>query len=296
MLLILLFYNPKGSLSRLRLFELFVGALVIAVVVCFCLQLSLIRNSSAGEVLIGYLPSSTVVSGSGIYLSCGILGATVMPHSVYLGSGLCQPRLQYYDKTNKPTILSSETPSPPPPSPPSSTKPPPYSASISAIKHCLRYSTTELILSLTGLALFVNSAILIVAGDSLSSPTSRDPNATADLFSIYHLLASKISPAAATIFASALFFSGTAAGIVCTIAGQMVSEGHLNWTLAPWLRRLLTRSISITPAIIIAASVGKEGLSAALTASQVALSVILPFVTAPLIWFTGRGKIGRAHV
>jgi metal iron transporter len=80
------------------------------------------------------------------------------------------------------------------------------------------------------------------------------------------------------------------AGIVCTIAGQMVSEGALNWTISPWLRRLITRSIAITPSIIIAGAVGKEGLDAALNGSQVALSVALPFISAPLIYFTARNK------
>lgn len=78
---------------------------------------------------------------------------------------------------------------------------------------------------------------------------------------------------------------------VCTIAGQMVSEGMLNWSVRPWLRRLLTRAISIVPSVIIAAAVGRSGLDDALTASQVALSVILPFVTAPLIFFTCRSHI-----
>jgi metal iron transporter len=83
---------------------------------------------------------------------------------------------------------------------------------------------------------------------------------------------------------------------VCTMAGQIVSEGHINWTLQPWLRRLVTRSISITPSIIIAGAVGREGLSAALNGSQVALSVILPFISAPLIWFTCGGKFMRVAV
>ena len=262
-LLILLFYSPEGSIAKLRVFECFVATLVFAVVVCFCVQLSLLRNTSASQVLIGYVPSSAIIEDQGIYLSCGILGATVMPHSIFLGSGLVQPRLKHYDKDTE------------------------YHPSLKAIKHCLRYSTIELVISLTGFALFVNSAILIVAGASLSSNSAAQD---ADLFSIYDLLNLSIAPAAGTIFAVALFFSGTAAGIVCTIAGQMVSEGHINWTLAPWLRRLITRSISITPSIIIAGTVGRSGLSAALNASQVVLSVILPFVTAPLIYFTCRNK------
>ena len=113
---------------------------------------------------------------------------------------------------------------------------------------------------------------------------------SADLFGIHGLLSKTIAPTAGTIFALALLLSGTSAGIVCTIAGQMLSEGALNWTVAPWLRRLLTRSISITPSIIIAAAVGKDGLSAALNGTQVALSVVLPFVSAPLIYFTCRNK------
>ncbi|KAI4148059.1 MAG: hypothetical protein LQ340_005258 [Diploschistes diacapsis] len=277
-LLILLFYTPEGSLSRLRLFECFVAALVMAVVVCFCVQLSLLTNTSAGQVFFGYLPSAAVVEGEGVYLSCGILGATVMPHSIFLGSGLVKPRLRRFDEAED-TAISQETPQ--------VAGKVEYKPSLKAIKHCLKYSTIELAISLTGFALFVNSAILIVAGASLFSNSAAQ---TADLFGVYDLLSSSITSAAGTIFAVALFFSGTAAGIVCTIAGQMVSEGHINWTMAPWLRRLLTRSITIVPSIIVAATLGRAGLSAALNASQVALSIILPFVTAPLIYFTCQNK------
>ena len=280
-LLILLFYQPNGSLRRLRWFEYFVAALVLAVVVCFCIQLSLITDVAVGEVFRGYLPSSAVVEGQGIYLSCGILGATVMPHSLYLGSGIVQPRLRAFDEagtnaTSTTTFFVDDS------------EKPQYRPSIDAIKYCLTYSTIELTFSLTIFALFVNSSILIVAGASLSSIASSQD---ADLFGIYDLLSASISPAAGTIFALALLFSGMSAGIVCTIAGQMVSEGQLNWTVAPWMRRLITRSISIIPSIIIAAAVGRDGLSAALNASQVCLSVILPFVTAPLIYFTCTNRI-----
>jgi metal iron transporter len=188
-----------------------------------------------------------------LYQACGILGATVMPHSLYLGSGIVQPRLLEYDI--KAGLADA------------------------AIRDTDRDKTPY--------HPFVNSAILIVAGASLSGDSTA---ADADLFGIYHLLSSSIAPAAGTIFALALLLSGISAGIVCTIAGQMVSEGALNWTLAPWLRRFITRSISITPSIIIAGAVGREGLSAALNGTQVALSVVLPFVSAPLIYFTCRNK------
>ena len=279
-LVILIFYSPTGSMRRIRAFEYFVMALVLGVVVCFCIQLSLISSdTTVGSVFEGYLPSSTVVRGQGIYLSCGILGATVMPHSLYLGSGMVQARLQEYDISvgRVPSNIRKE-----------SEKLPPYQPSLAAIRHCLNYSTAEVAISLFTFALFVNSAILITAGASLYNPSN--PSETDSLFSIHDLLSSTLAPAAGTIFALALFLSGTSAGIVCTIAGQMLSEGALNWTIKPWMRRLLTRSVSITPSIIIAGAVGKRGLSATLNATQVALSVVLPFISAPLIYFTCRNK------
>lgn len=201
-----------------------------------------------------------------------------MPHSLYLGSGIVQARLREYDVAAGNVTPSVST---------SSSDKEPYFPSLPAINFCLKYSIAELSISLFTFALFVNSAILITAGASLYSLENA---AAADLFGIYSLLSSSIAPAAGTIFALALLLSGISAGIVCTIAGQMVSEGALNWTLAPWLRRLITRSISITPSIIIAGAVGREGLSAALNGTQVALSVVLPFVSAPLIYFTCRNK------
>jgi metal iron transporter len=148
-------------------------------------------------------------------------------------------------------------------------------------------------ISLFTFALFVNSAIVIVSGASLFGQAEA---ADADLFSIHDLLSRSVAPVAGTLLALALLLSGISAGIVCTIAGQMVSEGQLRWTMKPWIRRLITRSISITPSIIIAGAVGREGLSQALNGSQVALSVILPFVSAPLIWFTCRAQYMKVAV
>jgi len=277
-LIILFFYRPTGTVRGLRAFEMFVMALVFGVVICFCFQLSLIRNTTVGEVFRGYLPSSAIVQSQGLYQSCGILGATVMPHSLYLGSGMVQPRLLEFDKKHNPNFdpetTLSETLSK-------------YRPSLKAIKACMSYSIIELAISLFTFAIFVNSAILIIAGAALSDTPSA---ASADLFSIHTLLSEQLSKAAGVVFALALLLSGTSAGIVCTIAGQMVSEGQLSWSVSPWIRRLITRSISITPSIIIAGAVGAEGLSTALEASQVALSVILPFVSAPLIYFTCRAK------
>lgn len=244
-----------------------------------------------------------------LYQACGILGATVMPHSLYLGSGMVQPRLYDYDlrhgnvtdpvpssasTTSLTTIestasstASSLNVSDSHTTPLRKSSLPTYKPTLAAIRSCLSFSIVELTLSLFTFALFVNSAILIVASASLSGTPEAS---SADLFGIYHLLSSTLAPAAATVFALALLLSGTSAGIVCTIAGQMVSEGQLNWSVKPWVRRLVTRSISITPSIIIAGAVGQDGLSRALEGSQVALSVILPITSAPLIWFTMRSQ------
>ncbi|KAI1074165.1 natural resistance-associated macrophage protein [Whalleya microplaca] len=289
-MLILIFYQPNGSMRGLRLFEFFVMLLVLAVVVCFCIQLSLIEGSTPGEVFRGYIPNDSVTKSEGIYQACGILGATVMPHSLFLGSGIVQSRLKEYD-TQRGLL-------PPEAEPKASTKDDEsaektyYVPSLSAIKHSLKYSYTEVTLSLFTFALFVNSAILIVAGASLyNNPDALE----ADIFGIHSLLSASLSPAAGTIFALALLFSGVSAGIVCTISGQMICEGALRWRMRPWVRRLVTRSISITPSIIIAGAAGREKLNDALTGSQVALSVVLPFVTAPLIWFTCFNKYMAAQ-
>jgi metal iron transporter len=209
-----------------------------------------------------------------------------MPHSLYLGSGIVQSRLRDFDEkhslTESPPRSSSASTS--------SNRSTLYRPSLRAIRSCLAYSYAELALSLFTFATFVNSAILIVAGASLSGlPPSQIQNA--DLFSIHTLLSTTVAPVAGTIFALALLLSGTSAGIVCTIAGQMVSEGQLAWTVRPWVRRLITRAVSIVPSVIVAAAIGRSGLAAALEASQVALSIILPVVSAPLIWFTCRAKV-----
>lgn len=202
-----------------------------------------------------------------------------MPHSMFLGSGVVQSRLKEFDVTQG--YVDASVPLG------SNGGEVEYRPSIYAIRDCMKYSIIELTLSLFTFALFVNSAILIVAGASLYGTAGADD---ADLWGIYNLLSSSIAPAAGLVFALALLLSGISAGIVCTMAGQMVSEGMLNWSVRPWIRRLVTRSISIIPSIIIAGAVGKGGLNKTLNASQVVLSVILPFVSAPLIWFTCLNK------
>jgi metal iron transporter len=273
-LVVLVLYRPNKSLRSLRFFELAVSLLVFGVIICFAVELTRIPSSSAKEIFHGYLPSATIARGDGLYLSCGILGATVMPHSLYLGSGIVQPRVRDIDLRHGHPVPDADTPG--------EEK---YLPSLAAIKQATKYSIIDLVISLTSCALFANSAILIVSASALyNTPAAQD----ADLFGIHDLLSKNIGKAAGLIFALALLFSGQSSGVVVTLAGQLVSEGFLNWTLRPWLRRLITRGVAITPCIVVAAAVGRPGLGAVLNASQVTLSILLPFVTAPLVWFTCR--------
>jgi metal iron transporter len=201
-----------------------------------------------------------------------------MPHSIYLGSGIVQARLRDFDVKAK---LYQE---------PSRDSVPiveeiKYRPSLRAIQSCMSYTIAELCITLFVVAVFVNSAILIVAATSLSEAADD-----ADLFGMYDLFRTSISQAAATILAVALLFSGTSAGVLATLAGQLVMEGAMHWRINPFLRRLVTRLIAIIPGMIIAAAEGRHGLAAALNGCNVVLSLALIFVTAPLLWYTCRDK------
>jgi metal iron transporter len=196
-----------------------------------------------------------------------------MPHSLFLGSGMVQSRLVQFDKDAGRDISITDNGV--------------YRPTLEAINSCMSYSVAELTLQLFTFALFVNSAILIVAGASLfNKPGAED----ADLFSIYQLLRETIAPAAATMFALALLMSGLSAGIVVTVASQIATEGFMQWKVKPWQMRLVTRGLSLIIAIPIAARGGKSALGDALTGSQVVLSIFLPFISAPLVYFTCRRK------
>lgn len=277
-LLVLLAYRPGSGMKSVRIFEMVVAALLFGVVICFAVELTRIPPTPLGPIFRGYLPSHDVISSGGIYLSCGILGATVMPHSLYLGSSLVRPRVRDYDKAHGNYIVSADV---------DEDVDEKYHPTMDAINYSLRFSIIELVVSLCTVALFVNSAILVVAGATMYG---NEKAAEADLYGIYNLLNELLSKAAGVIFMVALLFSGQSAGIVCTIAGQVVCEGHIKWKIRPWLRRVITRGIAIVPCVVVAAAVGKEGLNDTLNASQVALSILLPFLTAPLIYLTSRDK------
>ncbi|AGO11622.1 AaceriADL159Cp [[Ashbya] aceris (nom. inval.)] len=299
-LLVLLAYTPGTSSMRLvRIFELGVATLVLAVTVCLCLDLAYIPSStSVAKIFRGFIPSREIFHNNGMYAAVGILGATVMPHSLFLGSGIVQPRLLEYDvehghysmriDSDDESSLENKTIQ--------QTKESrflDYRPSIYAIRYAMKYSIIEVSVALLTFALFINCAILIVSGSALyGTPEAID----ADLYTIHRLLSDTLAPAAGTIFMLALLFSGQSAGIVCTIAGQIVCEGHIRWTITPWKRRILTRAIALIPTLAVSTALGKNGLSQALNASQVALSILLPFLTAPLIYFTCSKRIMRVKV
>lgn len=306
-LIILMAYHKDGSMKQTRLFEIMVTFLVLATCVCFVVELFKCDFPEGAwfEVFKGFLPINKQVftEQNALFLSCGIVGSTVMPHSLFLGSALVQSRLKEYDTnhgylTTEPSSVSDNEGL----SIASSSHQEfyatinkfksisdgtnlarKYKPSYEAIKYCLNYSYTELILSLFIIAVFVNSSILIVAGNSLfGKPDAED----ADLLSIYEMLSYYISPAAGLIFALSMLFSGQSAGIVCTMAGQIISEGFINWTVKPWIRRIITRVLAIIPVLIFISILGREGVSKIMNSSQVVLSFILPIVSAPLIYFT----------
>lgn len=281
-LFVLLAYNPNGPIKFVRYFEYFVTVLVAGVVICFGFELSAIKPHNPGDIIKGFFPSKTLLEPKAVYLSCGILGATVMPHSLYLGSGLVQPRLKEYDVQHG--IITEEE---------AHREDIKYQPSIQSINYSMKYTIAELVISLCTVAIFVNSAILIVAGATMyHTPEAYD----ADIYSIYYLLVKYLGITAGTVFALALLFSGQSAGIVCTLAGQMVSEGFIAWSVTPWVRRLITRSLAIAPCLFVSATVGRKGLADVLNASQVVLSLLLPFVTLPLVYFTASPKIMRVPI
>ena len=295
-LTVMIGYRPGSSSMRMiRMFEYAVAVLVFGVFLCFAIELAYIpKSTSVAHVFRGFIPSKQMFQNNGMYDAISILGATVMPHSLFLGSALVQPRLLEYDikhknysvlrndetdVKNKEIIMEEKYFN--------------YRPTIDSIKYCMKYSMVELTLTLFTVALFVNCAILIISGATLfNTPNASD----ADLYGIHDLLSRNLAPAAGTIFMLALLLSGQSAGIVCTMAGQIVCEGHINWKLLPWQRRLVSRCISVIPCLVISICLGKNALNKALNASQVVLSIVLPFLVAPLIYFTCSKKIMTTEI
>lgn len=194
-----------------------------------------------------------------LYIAIGILGATVMPHNLYLHSSIVQTRA--FDHTPE--------------------------GKGSAIKFATIDSTVSLLL-----AFFINAAILILAAATFHG---TDYSSVADISDAYKLLTPMLgAPLASAMFAIALLASGQNSTLTGTIAGQIVMEGFLDIRLAPWLRRLITRLIAIVPAVVVTWYYGEHGTGQLLILSQVILSLQLSFAVVPLVMFTGdKIKMGR---
>jgi manganese transport protein len=242
-----------------RYIESLVGGLIFVIAGCFAYEL-LVAQPQIAAVLGGLLPSTQIISNpSALYIAIGILGATVMPHNLYLHSSIVQTRAYPRDEAGK----------------------------ASAIKFATIDSTVSLLL-----AFFINAAILIMAAAAFYGT----PHAgVADIGDAYLLLTPVLGATfASTLFAVALLASGQNSTLTGTLAGQIVMEGFLNIRLRPWLRRLITRLIAIVPAAIVAGLYGERGTGELLIFSQVILSLQLSFAVVPLVMFTSdKVKMGR---
>ncbi|EGO02730.1 hypothetical protein SERLA73DRAFT_84509 [Serpula lacrymans var. lacrymans S7.3] len=303
-LIFLIIGDPsRGGGRPVRLFEFTIIILVAVVFVCFIILL--IRMDPAWpEVFLGFLPSQGLfqTQPNAVYTSIGIVGATVMPHALFLGSSLAtQDRV-------------STAPRPLPT--PSTTSEPGVRGRWTRIRRALfsiyrsekreskdlttrhglrennslkfisahiRHGTVDVVLSLLAVAVPINSAILILAATVFYSP---DNTTSVGLFNMHTLVGQSLGKGAALMFALALICSGQTASITATLAGQIVSEGFILWNISPFFRRLITRLISLIPSMIVAVAFGRSGINTLLVASQVALSVVLPFVAFPLIYLT----------
>ena len=239
---LLLFLMNKG----MRMMEVFIVSMVFIVGVSFLTEMFIVEPV-LGEVLSGFKPS--ILSGNALYIAIGIIGATVMPHNLYLHSSLVQTR--QIERSSK------------------------------GIKDALKYNLIDTAVALN-LAFFVNAAILILAATAFYKSGLFE---VAEIQDAYKLLGHIFGSLAPTLFAIALIASGQSSTITGTLAGQIVMEGHLNLRIQPWLRRLLTRMLAIIPAFFTILYFGEDALGELLVLSQVVLSLQLGFAIIPLIHF-----------
>ncbi|MEZ2352577.1 Nramp family divalent metal transporter [Caballeronia sp. RCC_10] len=241
-----------------RLLEAFVISLLIIIAVCFALQI-VAASPPIAQVLRGFVPSPQIVTNREmLYVAIGILGATVMPHNLYLHSSVVQTRA--------------------------------YGQSVEARRDAIQWATIDSTIALT-LALFINAAILIVAAAVFHA---SGHNEVAEIGDAFRLLSPLLGLGiASTLFAVALLASGLNSTVTATLAGQIVMEGFLRLRLPSWARRLITRAIAIVPVVIVTAIYGEKGTGQLLVLSQVILSMQLPFAVVPLVRFVSdRRKMG----
>ncbi|MBD2699305.1 Nramp family divalent metal transporter [Spirosoma sp. BT702] len=253
--LLLLYLQNKGF----RLIERIVASLIFLILGCFSYEL-IVSQPALSSIADGLLPRPEIVTNPGmLYIAIGILGATVMPHNLYLHSSIVQTRDFSRDDTGRKT----------------------------AIKFATIDSTVSLFL-----AFFINAAILILAAATFHYSGNQH---VADITDAHRLLDPILGVKfAGILFAVALLASGQNSTLTGTLAGQIVMEGFLHLRIQPWLRRLITRLLAIVPALVVAILYGEEGTSELLVLSQVILSLQLSFAVVPLVQFTSdKVKMGR---
>lgn len=242
-----------------RKLEAFVIALLIIIAGCFVVELAYAQPSIAA-IANGLIPRAEIVTNPAmLYLAIGILGATVMPHNLYLHSSIVQTRAFELDTAGK--------------------------------REALKMATIDSSFALF-LALFINASIVILAAAAFHTAGRTD---VAEIGEAYQLLTPMLGAGlASTLFAVALLASGQNSTVTGTLAGQIVMEGFLNIRLPMWLRRMVTRLLAIVPAAVVAAMYGESGTARLLVLSQVVLSLQLPFAMVPLVQFTtDRAKMGE---
>jgi manganese transport protein len=252
--IIVLFLQHKGF----RYVEILVGTLIFIIGGCFLYEL-IIAQPSFSAILGGLLPSTRIVTNpSALYIAIGILGATVMPHNLYLHSSIVQTRAFEHTEAGK--------------------------------RQAIKFATIDSTVALM-LAFFINAAILILSAATFHGTAHQN---VADINDAYQLLTPVLGvTVASTLFAVALLASGQNSTLTGTLAGQIVMEGFINIHMRPWMRRLLTRLLAIIPAVIVAALYGEQGTGQLLILSQVILSLQLSFAVVPLVQFTSeRAKMG----
>jgi manganese transport protein len=252
--LVVMFLQNKGF----RYIEALVISLIFIIGGCFLLEI-IFSQPDFRAVFGGFAPRLEVVQNPKMLLiAIGILGATVMPHNLYLHSSIVQTRK--------------------------------YEQNIEGKREAIKFATIDSTVALM-FALFINAAILIVSAATFHTRGQHD---VAEIQDAYKLLSGTLSvPIASAVFALALLASGQNSTLTGTLAGQIVMEGFLNIRLRPWLRRLITRLIAIVPAVIVTVIYGESGTANLLIMSQVVLCMQLPFAVIPLIQFTSsKNKMG----
>jgi manganese transport protein len=253
--LIILYVQRLGF----RYVEAIVVALVVGIAACFALELAMAKPSLVG-IFAGFVPTPEIARNPQmLYIAIGILGATVMPHNLYLHSSIVQTRK--------------------------------YRDSIESRREAVKFATIDSTIALM-FALGVNAAILIMAAATFHGTGHQD---VADISIAYELLTPLLGTVLASkLFAIALLMAGQNATLTGTLAGQIVMEGFLMLRIRPWLRRLVTRLAAVVPAFIVVLIAGQHGAGQLLLLSQVILSMQLPFAIFPLIVFVSdRRKMGE---